>query len=225
MKNANQETVSQSTRKNPDILGPTTSPESREAVYAVDPTQSAFYYLSSYFRNAPDLTIAIEEIQKAFIYGYVCALHKSHTLNAALFLHGQELIHYIESEVDQALSVDRSAHLLKATELAQPIDKYLFNIIEGCNAPGTDMPEAFLTGYKSAFICNNKFDRCLFMYGHLLHCEVLAAMLSYQQSEENARRAAARIVFNKYATNNTTFRPIVRNDQHLNDDGQLVDHD
>lgn len=207
-----------------DLFDPTKPSESRDALFATDVTESALYYLGPYLKNHPNLLLPETEAQKAFTYGYVCALHKSHTLNAALFIHGQELLTYVKGSVREALQDPRPAYLLVTAELTERIGRYLFDANENRNLTGDDISDAFIAGYQTAFICNDKYDRCLFMYGHALHVEVLAGIISYREKEENARRAAARIIVNKYGSGNKNrLRAQGFENQRLNDNGQLVD--
>ncbi len=149
----------------------------RNCLFCLDVTASAFFYLSNNFdkRRLPD-----EEFRKAFLYGYICALHKSHTFNQALLLHDDKLIKQVTDDVHRARAKFRS------------FPAYLF--LTGLNPGANNLPKAFLEGYQAAFICNNRYDRSLFMSGHELHVEALSSMIAYRKSEENARRAAARVV-------------------------------
>ncbi len=206
----------------PDLFDPTTPQAERDAAFAADPTLSALYYLTNTFGDLGCITVKKDtpqesqlptpflvsdlDVQEAFAYGYACAIHKSHTLHVALYLHGQELLRCVESDVSDALGRKESSQILETAGLIDPIVRFLFNT-EGLSCMQSSLlKEAFLAGYQTAFICIGKYDRCLTMTEHMLHSEVLSSMILYREKEENSRRASARVIFNRYAVKKDEFK-------------------
>lgn len=188
------------------------SPE-RDATFTGDVTLSAFFYLGAAF---PKHYVPIEESRKAFVYGYVCALHKSHTLHPALFAGEQDRTRSIEQDVHH--EYDK----LLGVGLGYPAEMYLINSRKAAQISASILQAAFLAGYQSAMICNGRYDRSLFMRDHELCNEVLASIISFRQHEENARRATARIVVAACSTGFDQFPTVLDPKDAIDDAGNPV---
>ncbi len=221
-----QDTANNTAR--PDLFSLGFPSETRDAVLDDDVTQSAIFYLQDCDKirsteNGAPYLISEAELQKAFLYGYVAAAHKSHTLHPALFIRRTKLLNYVKQEIADTAYKKDATIMLKATGLKEDITDYFYDINEICHVTSDHLSPAFIAGYRVFFVINGRYDRCLTMAGHTLHVEVLSSLLLYRETEENARRAGARIIVNRFKTNKEQYRKTVFEGQRINDDGEPVD--
>lgn len=155
-------------------------------------------------------------LQKAFVYGYVSALHKSHTYSPALLLHGDQRVNYVIAEVTRM--PESFDYIISLRDCIT--DSGILNPANLVHVRITELPDAFLAGYQAAFVCHGKYDRCLFLEGTALRSEVFCGLTAYLNSEENARRATARIVMRD--ANRQKFRTMLFGTGAIDDQGNPV---
>lgn len=216
-----------------NILDPALAPEDRDKIFMQDATLSAFYYISALDSLSTDparpygMGLPEAEAQRAFYCGYVCALHKGRIFDNALSPYRKNHLKYLNEEFRKKLEKYSFPTITGGValylQISQHLQKHSSNNSESPMTASIEfVQEMFLTGYQAAFLFHDKYDRCLFMQDHTLKTEVLGAMIAFRESEENARRASARIVLQMaHKPNKNILRAILRFSQDSIDDAGL----
>ncbi len=222
-------------------------PEKIDEVFGDHPTASVYYYLGYLGRNAeaeakarterameadtdPSSSapamfagmVTEQDQQKAFAYGYISALHKAHVYSPALLLHGDNMVRRVVEDTYGWLS-DAQGELvvLTASGLKRKIKTYLSHSSKQVYTHIGTLSDAFITGYQTAFLQFDRYDRCLFMDGHVLATQIIGDLVAFDVAEENAQRACARIIVQEFG-NPEQFRAALREQAILTNDGNLV---
>lgn len=137
------------------------------------------------------------ECRQAFANGYIASLHKHQIYSTILFL-----------EEKQALNAIRDIFSTFSITL-QSVDPKLYyacnNILYNSSTVHSEK-EAFICGYLLGTHKSGKYSDCLFLEGHQQEACIFSDLISCEIKQENARRAQARIIMQRFGTDKEQFR-------------------
>lgn len=139
-------------------------------------------------------------IRKAFLCGYVAALHVHRILSEEIFMYESGDFDKLRDKITLFYRNSKAASEKSTTTILYRAHNLRYLKNDHDDFTENDVEGAVLAGYQVALIHYDRYDEIMFTEEPHLSPLVIGELLSFENRCENNARASARIIIDKYGT-------------------------